>query len=353
MSSKAESNTETTTVPVEQRAAQALGFEETRKYLRELAAESKTLVAVDTDDNLLAAKAAKKTLTTARTSVEKTGKAARDDATALNKAIIAKERELISEIQPEETRLGTLIEAEDLRRAEALRAVREAEERRAKAIAEAFARVRSLTQQAVNATIEKIDELIAEAEKLRADPSHLPPEMHAAAVYEANVAITGCKAARDRVLQAHAEAEELARLRREATARDEELAKLKREAAERDAADAKAKVAAEADQLAAKKSEQLAAQPAPDEEEKPADDDDLPPPGIEPQFAKPAPPARRFDMPVPERVTVPVRRVLPLLEAARAAHKLLLGSQMLRNHPDTIALGEAIDEADVPGADHG
>lgn len=296
----------------EQRAEQALKFSTTREQLKALAATSTSLVKVDTDDNLAAAKAAKAKLQSTRVAIEKTGKAARDDANKFGKAVIAKERELVALISPEEARLQGLIEAEQLRREEAERAAREAEQRRAEAIRSAFERVRSLPALAATLDVAGIDELIAEAGKLRDDQSHLPEDLQAAGRYEANVAIAGCKAARDRRVQADKDAAELAEFRRQREQQEEQQRRAQANAAEvqRAAGVVQSNASTRHDE-----------------------DDDLPP------GHAPAP------VVIPESVTVPVRKVLPLLQASKAALALLrrngLGSNI-----ETVELAQAIEEAD-------
>lgn len=296
----------------EQRAEQALKFSTTREQLKALAATSTSLVKVDTDDNLAAAKAAKAKLQSTRVAIEKTGKAARDDANKFGKAVIAKERELIGLISPEEERLQALIVAEQTRREEAERAAREAEQRRAEQIRQAFERVRSLPGLAATLDVAGIDELIAEAAKLRDDQSHLPEDLQAAGRYEANVAIAACKAARDRRVQADKDAAELAEFRRQREQQEEQQRRAQANAAE-------VQRAAGVVQSNARASRE--------------EDDDLPP------GHAPAPVA------IPESVTVPVRKVLPLLQASKAALALLrrngLGSNI-----ETVELAQAIEEAD-------
>lgn len=293
----------------EQRAEQALKFSTTREQLKALAATSTSLVKVDTDDNLAAAKAAKAKLQSTRVAIEKTGKAARDDANKFGKAVIAKERELIGLISPEEERLQGLIVAEQTRREEAERAAREAEQRRAEQISQAFERVRSLPGLAATLDVAGIDELIAEAAKLRDDQSHLPEDLQAAGRYEANVAINACKAARDRRVQAD---KDLAEFRRQREQQEEQQRRAQANAAE-------VQRAAGVVQSNARASRE--------------EDDDLPP------GHAPAPVA------IPDSVTVPVRRVLPLLQASKAA-LALLRRKGLGSNIETVELAEAIEEAD-------
>lgn len=301
----------------EQRAEQALKFTETLDRLRALAGESATIVRVDTADNLHAAKAAKAKLQSTRVKIEKVGKAARDDANKFSKAVIAKERELISVIRPEEDRLQELIEAERLRQEEAERAAREAEQRRAEQIRQAFERIRSLPGLAAQLGVAEIDELIAEAEKLRDDQSHLPEDLRAAARYEANVAIAGCKAARDRRLQADRDAAELEELRRE---RAERLAREERARAN----------AVEAQRAQA----QVQANAA-------AADDDLP------SAIEPAPrrvPAASMQQAFTPADAVPLACVAPLVRAARAVLELLK-AHGLAGEPAALDLADALEEA--------
>lgn len=304
----------------EQRAEQALSFQTTREKLQALAQESTGLVRVDTEDNLAAAKAAKTKLQQTRVRIERTGKAARDDANKFGKAVIAKERELISIIAPEEERLGELVLLEQRRREEAERVAREEEERRANLIRESFARLRALPGMAASLDVAGIDDLIAEAQKVVDDQSAFPEDLRAAARYEAQVAQAACKAARDRRVQADRDAAELEELRREKAAREEQ----ERRAAANRAEAARATQVVEAN----------------------ADDDDLPPRDPLLDLGK-----RQAVMPrevaraIPESVTVPVRRVLPLLTAARAA-LALLQQRGLGGEPAALDLAEALEDAD-------
>lgn len=304
----------------EQRAQKALAFETTRDQLKALAAKSTSLVKVDTPDNLAAAKAAKATLVSTRTRIEKTGKAARDDANKFQKAVIATEKSLVALISPEEQRLGTLIDTEQRRLDEAERVAREEEQRRAEQIRLAFERVRAMRTEAETLDVAGIDALITEAEKLRDDPSHLPEDLQAAARYEANVTINACKAARDRRVQADADAAELAELRRE---RDERERRAKANADE-----------------AARAATVVAANPR-----AAVDDDDDLPPGHEPAAVRvPAASLQPARQPIPDSVQVPVNRVLPLLQAAENAIALLR-RKGLGDNIETVELAQAIEEA--------
>lgn len=303
----------------EVRAERALAFESTRTKLQALAKESTSLTRVDTQDNFDAARAAKAKLASTRVAIEKTGKAAREDATKYGKAVIAKERELLQEIQPEEARLGALIDAEQRKRDDAERAIREEQARRAAAIEAAFNRVRMLPElaRAGGATLESIDALIAEGEKLRDDHSHLPDELHAAALYEARLAVNGCKAARDALVKHQADLAELEQLRAERAAREQAEERARANAAEAERA---ARVIADN----AARAQSSIIDPVAVEL-----DDDLPP-GV-PAGATLAPLSHRGgtavmpndDDDLPPGVQAPARRVVPLLQAAVAALELM------------------------------
>lgn len=302
----------------EVRAERALAFESTRTQLQALAKQSTSLTRVDTQDNFDAAKAAKAKLASTRVAIEKTGKAAREDATKYGKAVIAKERELLQEIQPEEARLGALIDAEQRKRDDAERAIREEQAKRAAAIEAAFTRVRMLPElaRAGGATLESIDALIAEGEKLRDDHSHLPEELHPAALYEARLAVNGCKAARDALVKHQADLAELEQLRAERAAREQAEERARANAAEAERA---ARVIADNAARA-----QSSIDPAPVDL-----DDDLPP-GVS-AGATLAPLSHRGgsavmpadDDDLPPGVPATARRVVPLLQAAVAALELM------------------------------
>lgn len=308
----------------EARAEQALSYEATKAKLETLASSWLTLKRVDDDDSLAAAKAAKAKLASTRVSIEKTGKAARDSATKYSKAVIAKERELIDVIRPEEDRIGALIAAEETRRADAERAIREEEERRAEAIRMAFSRVRQLPQLGENAGVTAIDKLITEAEAFRENPGDLPQDMLAAAKYEANVAIASLRASRDRRVQADIDAAELEQLRAEKAERDAAQAKA-------DAAQAKAEAAAAVASDSAGEVDQ-----APSLSREPAPVADAPRGAINQRSAPVA--AATLAMPM-----------LSLLSASKAAHALLLELGHA-GHPVVVDLESAIDDADLPGA---
>jgi len=97
----------------EQRAVQVMGVEQTKVKLEQLAKESTTITSAEGKDNYDATHAARMKLKNTRVAIQKTGKDAREDATAFSKAVIAVEKDLIAVIEPEEKRLQALQDAQD------------------------------------------------------------------------------------------------------------------------------------------------------------------------------------------------------------------------------------------------
>ena len=91
-----------------ERAAVALGSSKTEADLRELVKKSVDIVAVSNMAGRDQAHRIGMDLKTARVLIEKTGKAAREDATAFSKAVIAEEKRLVEIITPEEDRVFAL-----------------------------------------------------------------------------------------------------------------------------------------------------------------------------------------------------------------------------------------------------
>ncbi len=91
---------------VVQRAVHALSKAESEAKLKELAQASVAITTVADKPSYDACHDARMRLKTVRVLIEKTGKAAREDATAFNKAVIAEEKRLLAIITPEEERLA-------------------------------------------------------------------------------------------------------------------------------------------------------------------------------------------------------------------------------------------------------
>lgn len=107
----------TTALTVTARAALALSSEQTRKDLKELVAKSANIREVKNTAGRDECHGAAMALVKARTTITKTGKAAREDAKAFQSAVIAEEKALIAITEPEETRLLGLRDEWDQARA--------------------------------------------------------------------------------------------------------------------------------------------------------------------------------------------------------------------------------------------
>ena len=103
----------TMALTVQERASVALGSSQTRQNLLTLVAKSAHLVEVKNKAARDEIHSAAMVLVNARTTISKTGKAARDDATKFSKAVISEEASLISLTEPEEKRLLALRDAWD------------------------------------------------------------------------------------------------------------------------------------------------------------------------------------------------------------------------------------------------
>lgn len=108
---------QTTALTAPQRAAVALSSAQTRADLAELVKKSANILAVNSADGRAECHAAAMALVKARTTIERVGKAAREDATAFSKAVIAEEKSLVSITAAEEARLLALRNAWDEARA--------------------------------------------------------------------------------------------------------------------------------------------------------------------------------------------------------------------------------------------
>lgn len=114
-------------------------FDPTIEKLTALVAESSGIVDVDIDDptQIEKVKKARINLRNARVSIEKTGKAYREDALAYQRAVLSKEKELIGIIEPEEQRLKLFEKKAELAKERRLR-VQQLPERRARLEKEGF-----------------------------------------------------------------------------------------------------------------------------------------------------------------------------------------------------------------------
>ena len=150
--------------PIE-RAKQALKVCATERALTEMAAKSRDITAITSADGYQQVHQARMALKAMRVTIEKTGKAAREDATAFSRAVIQEEKRLVGLIQPEESRLGTLQEAWDAAREAERRAKAEAERARVQGILSRIAKLQSLPEVYTSALAPaRIAEVIAQIE---------------------------------------------------------------------------------------------------------------------------------------------------------------------------------------------
>lgn len=235
---------ESTQLTVPQRAEKALAFAETRTKLVDMVAGSKNIVEITNGDGYKECHAARMALKNTRIEIQKRGKEAREDAVKLQKAIIAKEKELVDLIEPEEARLQELQDAVDEAKAREKAEKDRLERGRVEALHARFTAIKTLPLGAVNATVERIDEIIGEAEAI--DPATFPDDMQAAAKFERSVAIASLRAARDarvaedsKAAKIKADLEELERLRAQQAAQQAEADRLAAAERERQAAEAR------------------------------------------------------------------------------------------------------------------
>jgi hypothetical protein len=104
---------ESTALTLPERAAVALGTPKYEQEIRELVAKTVTITEVKNKDGRDQCHGAMMTLKNTRVAIEKAAKAAREDATAFSKAVIAEEKRLVALAEPEEARLQALRDAWD------------------------------------------------------------------------------------------------------------------------------------------------------------------------------------------------------------------------------------------------
>lgn len=144
MSAQLEQLESTTALLPAQRAAIALDSARHRKELADLVKKSANIVAVTNADGREEAHRAGMVLKSARVTIQKRGKEAREDATAFSKAVIAEEKALVDLISPEEERVLSLRDAWDAK-VEAERQARIAAERqRVESLQARVAEIRNL-----------------------------------------------------------------------------------------------------------------------------------------------------------------------------------------------------------------
>ena len=246
-----------TALTVVERAQVALGATEHEKKLVALAEGSKSIVAITNRASYQECHGARVALMRARVEITKTGKAARDDATAFSKAVIAEEKRLVGIIEPEESRLSAIQTEHDTRVKREQLEKEAAELERVAGIKLHIASYGAVAAGMVGKPSNEIADALAELRKVFVGEWAFEFKAEAAEALSAAIATldlllagtlsqeAAAKAEADRIA---AERTELARLRAEQTERDRQAAALR---AEEDARQAAARAAIEAEQKAA------------------------------------------------------------------------------------------------------
>ncbi len=235
-----------TQLTVAERAQVALGSSEHEAKLRELVKHAQGVGPITNAVTYAECHGARMSLKNARVAIEKAGKAARADATAYAKGVIAEENRLLSIGEPEERRL------EEMQRAHDERVARE-KEARERAKAERIARIQSIIDNDIklaavaaankgsveiatfladieaSAIDEKLGEVKAAAEQAKMQTVTTLRELHAAALEH-----------EEEQRRIKAEREELARLKAAEDQRQREAAEREAQAIRQRAAEEKA-----------------------------------------------------------------------------------------------------------------
>lgn len=246
-------------LPPAERAVIVLDSTKTEAQLRELVEQSAGILEVLDPAGREQAHRAGMNLRNARIMIEKTGKAARDDATKFSKAVIAEEQKLIAISEPEEKRVIILRDAYDAKIA-AEKAERERKEAERKArIQGMISSIRAIPINMTGASAAELADEIAELESFK--PGDEFAEFADDATSAANGALEalrglhGIKVAQEaEAARVAAEKAELERLRAEQEKRDREAAEAAAEAARQREAE-QARLDAERRQFEAERAE--------------------------------------------------------------------------------------------------
>lgn len=221
MSEVQEMSRDIATLPPAERAVIVLGSSKAEVQLRELVGEASTITAVEDAPGRDLAHRTGMRLKTARTTIQKLGKAAREDAQAFSKAVIDEEKRLIAITAQEEERVLSLRDAFDAK-IEAEREAKEAAERAR--VAGIKHKIELIRQIPVQMAGEPAADIGAELDLLRL---FVPGEAFAEFADEAGLAAGGAVAAltamHERAVAQEAEAARLAEERAEFERQREEF----------------------------------------------------------------------------------------------------------------------------------
>lgn len=234
-------------LPVEQRAAIALGSSKTELHLKELATKHNELTVIKDKTGREQVHGAAMELLKARTAISAVSKTAREDATKFSKAVIAEENRLIAITEAEEKRLFALrdewdAEQERIRQEKVL-----AEQRRVERINAAISKIADIPGSLISAKAGDIADVIAELDQTVISELEFEEFVDKALHFktEAQAKLNELYAAAvERELEAQRLAEEQARIAEENARLAAERAELERQRQELE--EAKARAAAEA-----------------------------------------------------------------------------------------------------------
>lgn len=154
------------------RAVVALGYNaKTTKELTDLAAQSASITEITNTAGYDQCHAARMVLKNARLEITKRGKAAREDATAFSKAVIAEETRLIGLIETEEDRLQKLQDEHDAKIEAERQAAALVEQRRCEAHALAIEVIRRHMDLPVNPSPDAVMDQIAKLTRIEVGPA--------------------------------------------------------------------------------------------------------------------------------------------------------------------------------------
>ena len=234
-------------MPPAERAALALNSSQTERDLRELATKHASIQVIKDKAGRDQAHGAAMEVKRTRTTIERTGKEARDDATKFSKAIIVEQNRLIAIIEAEERRLLALRDAWDVEQEKAREAATAAERFRVEQIMGRIEAIRAFEGMARNCrTSGAVQRLLDALEKVDLIGMQ---EFEDQALHVFGV-VTG--SAQQILAQLQASEAERARIKAEHEAEAARLA-AERAELERQCIKAAAKANAEADRLAAER----------------------------------------------------------------------------------------------------
>ncbi|TPG08292.1 hypothetical protein EAH88_11705 [Rhodanobacter glycinis] len=247
-----------TTIEPELRAAQLLSFDETKAELTSLAKQSERITQITNKAGRDECHSSLMVLKGRRVDIEKRGKEARDDANKFAKAVIAKEKELIGFIAPEEERLQLLRDQWDTAAEVARLEKLEAERLRVEAIQQKIQQIRDVPPSLVGkpsviiaGQLAKLRETVLDEDELGADYITATDALTAAIARVEQLLATQQESDAEKKRQAERDAEmeamrkqqaemqarldqaEAERVERERKAAAEEAGRIAREAAEK------------------------------------------------------------------------------------------------------------------------